>query len=640
MLNPMSLTAACRRPWVQVVAFGLILGVTAWLYCQGLGGRWLFDDEPSLDGLAKVTNVDSALDYVFSGNTGPSGRPLALASFLVNGGDWPDNPSGFRSVNVGLHLVNAALFAWLMFLLSRPHLGSRALPVALTAALLWAAHPLLASSVLSVVQRMTLLAATCVLLGLIGYAWGRSKLAERPLAGLMVMSAALVFFTLLGCLAKESAALLPLLAAVVEFSVTAKQANRLSRRVWLAWRVTFFLLPLLMLMAYTASFWAGFQQTYLSRSFGLSERIASEASILWDYARQMLLPRPRELGLFHDDVVARSVSDAGAWIAGTAWLILVLAAIALRRRFPWLLFAVGGFLVGHLLESTVFPLELYFEHRNYVPALFVFGGAAVLIWHAPIRAAAMISVAFLLIYGGTLFNVTTLWGNSTLSARMWFDAHPKSSRAVQFLAQQDFIEGDLGAAAALFTEASERLPKASDLMLQRLFYACGQMSPSDLAALGEATLARFAMADSSFAVLEVLPKLEDKIGEGACPGLLPDFTVAVAKSLVDNPHFRASKYALDHLNNFLARRASEAGNHRLAENYQRAAYQANPNAENAELIAMRLLQQHRLQKAIDFLRGEMDGHADGLRIGPDSWTNKIGDMVSKLEAAQASERHP
>ena len=32
-------------------------------------------------------------------------------------------------------------------------------------------------------------------------------------------------------------------------------------------------------------------------------------------------------------------------------------------------FGIGLFLAGHLLESTVLPLELMFEHRNHLPAL-------------------------------------------------------------------------------------------------------------------------------------------------------------------------------------------------------------------------------------------------------------------------------
>ena len=27
------------------------------------------------------------------------------------------------------------------------------------------------------------------------------------------------------------------------------------------------------------------------------------------------------------------------------------------------------FLAGHALESSIFPLEIYFEHRNYLPAV-------------------------------------------------------------------------------------------------------------------------------------------------------------------------------------------------------------------------------------------------------------------------------
>jgi hypothetical protein len=48
---------------------------------------------------------------------------------------------------------------------------------------------------------------------------------------------------------------------------------------------------------------------------------------------------------------------------------LLILSILWRKRFPIVAFAVLWFLVGHSLESTVFPLEIIHEHRNYLPAL-------------------------------------------------------------------------------------------------------------------------------------------------------------------------------------------------------------------------------------------------------------------------------
>jgi hypothetical protein len=50
-------------------------------------------------------------------------------------------------------------------------------------------------------------------------------------------------------------------------------------------------------------------------------------------------------------------------------LALAAAAFLLRIRLPLVAFSIGWFLLGHSLESTVIPLEIMHEHRNYLPSL-------------------------------------------------------------------------------------------------------------------------------------------------------------------------------------------------------------------------------------------------------------------------------
>ena len=52
-----------------------------------------------------------------------------------------------------------------------------------------------------------------------------------------------------------------------------------------------------------------------------------------------------------------------------AIVLLVATAWKYRKKAPVYTFAVFWFLGGHILESTVVPLELYIEHRNYLPLL-------------------------------------------------------------------------------------------------------------------------------------------------------------------------------------------------------------------------------------------------------------------------------
>ena len=56
--------------------------------------------------------------YITSGTADPTGRPVALLSFLLDAHDWPADPAPFLRTNL-LHLVNATLLFALLRTLGR-----------------------------------------------------------------------------------------------------------------------------------------------------------------------------------------------------------------------------------------------------------------------------------------------------------------------------------------------------------------------------------------------------------------------------------------------------------------------------------------------------------------------------------------
>jgi len=84
-----------------------------------------------------------------------------------------------------------------------------------------------------------------------------------------------------------------------------------------------------------------------------------------------VLPYGPNLGIYHDDYTASQgwFAPATTIVAVAAWITTATAAWHLRRRIPGFALGIGIFLVGHALESTIFPLLLYFEHRNYLPSI-------------------------------------------------------------------------------------------------------------------------------------------------------------------------------------------------------------------------------------------------------------------------------
>src|SRR5690348_4046644 len=105
-----------------LLALVTILALAWFAYRPGLSGAFLFDDLGSLPKLGATGPVDNWATfwrYITSGAADPTGRPLALLSFLVDARNWPADPYPFKVTNVVLHLINGALLAWVLWRLGR-----------------------------------------------------------------------------------------------------------------------------------------------------------------------------------------------------------------------------------------------------------------------------------------------------------------------------------------------------------------------------------------------------------------------------------------------------------------------------------------------------------------------------------------
>ena len=79
-----------ERQTAAVLIFVVALLATALAYRPALGGSTFFDDAHNLGGLAEISDLSSAVQYIGSGVAGPLGRPIALASFAAQAYAWPD----------------------------------------------------------------------------------------------------------------------------------------------------------------------------------------------------------------------------------------------------------------------------------------------------------------------------------------------------------------------------------------------------------------------------------------------------------------------------------------------------------------------------------------------------------------------
>lgn len=364
----------------QLTPPALISLITLLLYYPGLGGPFLLDDFANIvyNSAIRINalSFSSLWEAAFSSNAGPLQRPVAMLSFALNYHFDGLSPLYYKGVNVGIHLATAiGLFFLTEALLKRlavqksislGALSSRQLAALIT--LLWALHPLHVSTVLYVVQRMTELAALFSVIGVLLYVRGREMLIEgKQRNGLILITLGAIGCGILAALSKENGALLPVLLLVVEslfFRDT--RANRpLARLIFIL-----LVLQTAAIFAYLLFVWAGPSNPL--RSFTSTERLLTETRVLFSYAGQILLPRIDQMSLFDESTtVSRSL------FAPLSTVAAIIAMLALTSGAMWaacknmatpFVFGIAWFLAGHLLESTVIPLELRFEHRNYLPS--------------------------------------------------------------------------------------------------------------------------------------------------------------------------------------------------------------------------------------------------------------------------------
>lgn len=470
-----------RNRWLACILLQLIVFAVYW---PGLDGPLVLDDFPTLGPLMSGSFDANPGDALMS-HTGPLGRPVSMLTFLFNQYLSGANVWFWKLTNVAVHVLNGFLLFAIFERISRYRSragGTASDWIPIVAVAMWTLHPLHPSAVLYTVQRMTELSAFFTLAGLLSYLYGRTSVLRGNVAHVLMWLTFVVFMPL-AVLSKETGFLLPGYVAILEFTVLRTGACEPTEKVARLLRAIFFWLPLLMLSAYVlVRFQSVVVEPHLRRGFYLSERLLTEGRVVGWYVAQVLVPVREALGFFHDDLEL-STSLLSPWSTLPCLILvgsLIGIGVALRARFPMIALGVLWFMWGHSIESTVIPLELMFEHRNYLPS------AGILLATVEIVAGAVRSTPARWILGCTaLLTVTGLclkivgdWRSAETFYLAAKRAHPRSPGASANIA-------DLHTVAGRYREAYQALSDVpvGGAGLQRLYIRCkenGQLSSADL----------------------------------------------------------------------------------------------------------------------------------------------------------------
>ncbi|TCV94950.1 hypothetical protein EC912_103443 [Luteibacter rhizovicinus] len=478
------------RSFAIAIAFLLLASITAFAYWPGLRGPFLFDDAanlPSLGAQGPIDNSAALSRYLTSGRADPTGRPVSLLSFLADARDWPAQPRPFKLTNVLLHIVNGLLLTVLLATLGSAFdlSVSRRLIAAVIGAAMWTLHPLLVSTVLYVVQREAMLPATFTLLAMLCWLHARKLMLQGRRGGPIWLLLGAGTCTVLAVLSKANGILAPLLILITA-AVVPEDRSEYSRRAR-RWTLTTMGPIVAIVLAQLA--WAGINTIgdgpIPIRGWSVSQRLFTEPGILIDYLRQLWLLKPVDSGLFHDQYRAAK-SPWDPWYTAPA-IVACLSAIALawifRRRFPAIALAILFFFGGHLMESSSLALELYFEHRNYLPSMLMFWPlglvAAQVAWR---RVALPVAGAIILGMAALTHASALLWGNPLAQATEWALNQPDSPRAQAYAAQVEAEAGYHRQAVSRIDAAKTRFVDEPQIAfnLINLHCAAGLLKKSDL----------------------------------------------------------------------------------------------------------------------------------------------------------------
>jgi len=423
-------------------AFAFLFVLVLVVYGNTFHAGWHFDDRHSIVDNSKVHITELTLPVLSRVIQHPDAqriwRPLAYLSFGLNWYIGQDRVFGYHVVNILLHLITAfILFHTLLCLFRTPAMREKtsingAYITALLTAVLWAINPIQTQAVTYIVQRMTLMAALFYIGGLFFYL--RARLIKKRRYRYLFFSFCAICW-LLAMASKENAMLLPLTLILVEAAFFQDLSDFHTRRRYLiVFAAGILLIGIIGGILFLGNSPSAIFSGYSDRFFTPWERLITQPRVLFFYLTQIFFPHPARLSIDHDFAISTSLIHPWTTLPAILFVFGLLGSAVWKiARYPLGCFAVLFFFLNHLVESTIIPLEIVFEHRNYLPSMFLFApvsaGAAWLISHQceQMKRSCLfvmgVIISLLIAFGVGTYRRNRVWLNEVA---LWSDAYRKA----------------------------------------------------------------------------------------------------------------------------------------------------------------------------------------------------------------------
>jgi protein O-mannosyl-transferase len=435
------------------------------VYSNSLTAEWQYDDYFNILENANIRLTNFSWENIEKSFflEGHFSRPVSYFSFALNYYFCGYEVFGYHLVNLLIHLITSLfLFFFIFRTLNLPNLkdpyGDKAYAIALFSTFFWSLHPIQVHAVTTIVQRMACMSGMFYIMAMLFFLNGR--LSEKKLTGS-------IFFLFAFCAAilalgtKENAIMIPVSLFLYDLLLIRGTGNKKYLRQF------FFLCALIFTLSLIVSFFfidiTSILEGYRIRPFTMMERLLTETRIIVFYISLLLYPISSRLTLLHNPALSHSLFDPWTTLFSIILIsLLIFLTIRWSAKKPLWSFCILFFFLNHIVEGTFIPLELIYEHRNYIPSLFFFIPITLIMLHTIRYFAYNNYLKYLFVFSFScllmIFGQTVYGRNTTINTAygLWFDNIKKApglSRAHNNMGQVYWNKGIQGMACLEFDKA-------------------------------------------------------------------------------------------------------------------------------------------------------------------------------------------
>ncbi|MGX9728077.1 MAG: tetratricopeptide repeat protein [Candidatus Electronema sp. VV] len=328
-------------------------------YSPSMQAPFLFDDIIHIEKNSNIHIKELSCNSLKKAAQGH--RPIPMITFALNYYFSGLNPFSFRIFNIFIHFLNS-IFVYFVAkkTISLAGKSEKKNLSAISIAIIWSIHPIQIQSVTYIVQRMNILAFFFSLIAIIFYF--ESKNNSHSIKNYLCISLCLISIVI-SIYSKQNAAIVPAVIFICEFTFYRNKNQSL-----LLLTIAFLIILLISFYIYIEHI----PDWYSGKNYTPLQRLLTEFRVVVFYILLIIFPSSGRFNIDHDFIMSYSfLKPIGTFYSFVVIVMLTILAVKNRKDYPLFFFGLICFLVTHSIESSIIPLDISFEHRNYAPSFYL-----------------------------------------------------------------------------------------------------------------------------------------------------------------------------------------------------------------------------------------------------------------------------